>query len=82
MLDGRLGQEMEESVIRDRVLWAVLALVLVSMAVSLWDEALVAGIAAGAIALHCAIAAIRGSCFGPLGAILPVYRGRGRKTEN
>lgn len=59
--------------IRDRVLWAILALVLASMAVSLWEQALVAGIAASALALQSAIAAVRGRCFGALGTMLPTF---------
>lgn len=50
------------------------------MAVSLWEQALVAGIAAGAMALQSAIAAVRGRCFGSLGAMMPLLRGRNRSA--
>lgn len=49
---------------RDRAIWLAVAVVLAAMAVSLWSDAFVAALGAGASALYCAVAAIRGRCFG------------------
>lgn len=59
------------ALMRDRLLWVLIALVLAAMAVSLWDGSKVAGAGAGIAALYAVVAAIRGRCFGSVCA-LPV----------
>jgi hypothetical protein len=49
---------------RDRVIWLVVGVVLAAMAASLWPDAWVASLGAGAAAASCLLAAIRGRCFG------------------
>ena len=47
-----------------RIIGFVVAVVLAAMAISLWPDARVAALGAGAAAAHCAFSAIRGRCFG------------------
>lgn len=49
---------------RNRVIWAVVAVVLAAMGISLWPDAPVAALGAGAVALYSVVAAIRGRCLG------------------
>lgn len=62
--------------IRDRVIWIVVSLLLASMAASLWgDQAIVGAFGAGAMALYAGIAAVRGRCVGAACAMpLPFQR--------
>lgn len=57
---------------RDRAIWLAVALVLAAMSVSLWSDAFVAALGAGAAAVYCAVAAIRGRCFGDVCSMPPM----------
>lgn len=49
---------------RDRAMWAVVSVVLAAMGYSLWTDAPVAALGAGAAAAYSMVAAIRGRCLG------------------
>ncbi|KAA0978887.1 hypothetical protein ACIGB6_17545 [Paeniglutamicibacter gangotriensis] len=53
----------------ERIIWFVVAVVLTAMAVSLWADAWVAALGAGALAAYSAVSAIRGRCFGDVCAV-------------
>lgn len=55
----------------ERIIWFVVAVVLTAMAVSLWADAWVAALGAGALAAYSAVSAIRGRCFGDV-CMVPV----------
>lgn len=56
--------------LRDRLIWVAVSLVLTSMAASLWgQQAAVAALGAGAVAFYAAIAAARGRCLGSVCAM-------------
>lgn len=63
--------------VRERVMWAAVSLVLASMAISLWDQALVAALGAGVVALYAAVAAVRGRCLGSACALPPAPKENG-----
>lgn len=50
--------------VRERVIWVSVALVLAPMAASLWEQAMVAALGAGILSLYALVAAIRGRCLG------------------
>ncbi|WP_411734748.1 hypothetical protein [Paeniglutamicibacter sp.] len=49
---------------RDRLIWVVVAVVLAGMGISLWSDAPVAALGAGAAAAYSVVASIRGRCLG------------------
>ncbi|RAX48618.1 hypothetical protein DQ353_13835 [Arthrobacter sp. AQ5-05] len=51
------------------MIWLVVGVILAAMAASLWSDAWVAALGAGAAAAYSLLAAIRGRCFGDVCAL-------------